>query len=148
MRKPLLLVFAAVLTLVGFAFAENWRRSSGPEIVADKSFINQTAQIDPTIYTPKADGTYRISLYVEMFGADNQTYLTSLVHWTDDVGFISRKTSTNPNMGCAFSGPVARCFEVGIVHAKADTRISWDFQNVRVSSGGTYNAYVVLERLN
>jgi hypothetical protein len=147
MRKPMLLLFAMAFVLVVLAFAENRHASCGAEIVADKSFTNQTTPFSSTIYTPTADGTYRISLYVEMFGADNQTFLTSAVFWTDDVGLVGPTVTTNPPLACGFAPPVSRCDVVGIIHAKANTPISVNIVQMNLSPGGSYNAYVVLENL-
>jgi hypothetical protein len=86
-------------------------------------------------------------MYVEMFGANNNTNLSAFVLWTDGVGRITAINTTNPPLACGFSGPTARCDVVGTLQVKANTPIQVDFLNVTVSQGGSYNAYVVLERL-
>lgn len=85
-----------------------------------------------------------------MFGANNQTYLTSFINWTDDVGPVNHAptfATTNPPLACGFAPAVARCQEVGIIHAKANTAITLEVSQLSLSSGGSYNAYVVLESL-
>lgn len=149
MKKLFFVMLAVFVTLV-LGFAESAGSSYAPQIVAVKSFTKRTKPFSQTLYTPGAEGEgmYRISIYVEMFGATNTTYLTSVVTWTDDVGSVTLTNQPNPPLECGFTGLVARCDVVGIVRAEANTPIRIDFANMVLSQGGSYNAYVVLERLD
>jgi hypothetical protein len=151
MRKLLLVLVATAFAFVVFAFAENKHVSCDDEIVADKSFINLTTPSTTpatfTIYTPPADGTFRISIYAEMFGANDQTFWTSFVGWTDDVGAITiTAPPLDPAVTCNIAAPFSRCQVTGVIHAKAHTPITL-FEGGSFSPGGSVNAYVVLEHL-
>ena len=87
MRKTLWL---ALILMAVTSFAQDAQRATtivNPTIVATVALTSQTANISKTaLYTPTADGVFRISAYMTMVvsGATGAWWLTG--YWNDDGG--------------------------------------------------------------
>lgn len=107
-----------------------------PSIVAKQSFVSQTSSLgSTTIFTPSADGLFRISAYLERSSA---SFVSCTASWTDDYTSRSAIVAEVDSNG----------FQAGVgtiaIRAKSGDAIS-----VSTSYAGTdaYDLYVVIEQL-
>jgi hypothetical protein len=144
--------FAVAVVLVGvfaLGFAANKSSTSflGPRVVATVNLVNQTADIPvTTIFTPPITGLYRVSTYMTMT-VSGHGYLT--LNWTDNAGVESAIVSTTQNSSpppydyCNYDN--VPCSPTTFI-AKAGTPVSYSTQGFG-SGSGTYEVYIVIERL-
>jgi len=65
--KKLAIAFVLLLACAWFALADNPHIPRGPVIIAEASFLNQTADLpETTVFTPATTGMYRVSVYFEI----------------------------------------------------------------------------------
>ncbi|SRR6266478_6369073 len=115
-----------------------------PQIVADQSFLNQTAAIPQTSILPaSATGEYRISFY----GATANTSVSSAVNvtlfWTDEFGVHNNKQSlvAPVNIG----NPITYLAGVNFfVHALIGTDLA--FSTELTLGSITYDLYLKVEQ--
>lgn len=123
--------------------------SIGPTIVAKIRRPKQTDQIPTTtIFTPTADGMFRISVYTTMV-VPGSGY-SVIVYWTDNAGpeiaNVGGTTSGSYGTGsyCVSAAGPPPCGT--IIFAKGGTPVSYSTSGDS-NGGGTYDLYVVVERL-
>ena len=153
MRKTLWLT---LILMTVPSFSQDAQRATtivNPTIVATVALTSQTANISKTaLYTPTADGVFRISAYMTMVvaGSTGAWWLTG--YWNDDAGaektliYKVNATSKAPGASCnsadgTFCGP-----SVFVVNGKAGTPISYDV-GAHAGATGTYDVFVVVEQL-
>ena len=115
-----------------------------PEIVAQKSFIAQMASISPTtVFTPASTGIFRVTGYLEQSNTAEGYSPEVFVSWTGD--FASYQDQVNG--GLSYSGSAAAVtLNLLVVHGAANQPIQIS-TSVNPSEQGTYNLYVVVEKL-
>ncbi len=96
MKRILLIITAMAAMSIG-AFAQC---ATFPCVVATTTLTHQTHAISPTVlYTPTAEGTFRVNLYMSATNAGTDQGLWELVlRWTDSVGEKHALFGT-PHMG-------------------------------------------------
>lgn len=106
-------------------------------IVATQTFSSKTAALASTaVFTPTADGVFRVSLVLEAVVAGT---VAANVSWTD--GFNAQGVGSVASLDGA--GNVITHTQAVAIRAKSGTSISV----ATVYTGGTYNLYVVVEQL-
>lgn len=87
--KRFLIVIGLMVAAAALSRADN---PHGPTIVADTSFLSQTASIGTTtLFTPSADGNYEVLVYIRSH-ATIPTMVSTMdatLSWTDEVGALS-----------------------------------------------------------
>ncbi len=81
------LIITIALLLSAFSLAGN--AQIFPTVVATVKLTNQTAGIPKTtLFTPTADGMFRVSVYMVniMDGGTTASYWATAIGWTDDIG--------------------------------------------------------------
>ena len=153
MRKTLWLTL--ILMAVN-SFAQDAQRTTtivNPAIVATVALTSQTANISKTaLYTPTADGVFRISAYMTMVvpGSTGSWWLTA--YWVDDAGaeqtviYKINSHSKSPTNSCNAAGGTACGSSVFVVDGKAGLPISYDV-GAHAGATGTYDVFVVVEQL-
>lgn len=148
-----------LLTLVLMAvtsFAQDTQRTpptGSPSIVATVALASQTANISKTaLYTPTADGVFRISAYMTMVTPNGAGAWWLTAYWDDDAGaqktliYKLNSNSKSPSASCnsadgTFCGP-----SVYVVDGKAGMPISYDV-GAHAGAAGTYDVFIVVEQL-
>jgi hypothetical protein len=147
--KRILLMIAAIPTMSVGAFAQC---ASFPCVVATASVTNNTTGIDPTtLYTPPAEGTFRVSVYMSTTGGGGN----SPAQWFTFVRWVDRLSARNAHVGVlpnSTSSSVGTTGVVGgsiVVHDMAGQPLEY-----RVGAGGfryqlshAYDLYIVVEQL-
>src|SRR5215472_7408412 len=141
------------------SFAQDAQRATtivNPTIVATVALTSQTANISKTaLYTPTADGVFRISAYMTMVvpgGSSSMSAWMLTAYWDDDAGAqkngIYKVNSQNKSPGAScnsesgtYCGP-----SVFILDGKAGLPISYDV-GAHVGAKGTYDVFIVVEQL-
>ena len=153
MHKMLLPI---LVLMVVTSFAQNAERTAptgGANIVATVSLTSQTANISKTaLYTPTADGVFRISAYMTMVvpGSTGAWWLTG--YWDDDAGaeksliYKLNATSKSPSASCNTATGTACTSSVFVVDGKAGMPISYDV-GAHAGATGTYDVFIVVEQL-
>jgi hypothetical protein len=129
---------------------------TAPIRVTNLSFLSQTAALPTTtLYTPQADGNYRVSIYaVSLNGFASNFSLYFQMNWTDDfgsAGICSGSGGGESNGGtindtCNIFPTFATAgYRDVTLHAKANTPITLGTQFG--SAAYTYNLYIVVEQL-
>jgi len=137
------------------SFAQNAGRSTtaGPTIVATVALTSQTANISTTgLYTPTADGVFRISAYMTMVvpGSTGSWWLTA--YWDDDAGaqqnviYKINAHTKSPSASCNAAGGTACGSSVFVIDGKAGMPISYDV-GAHAGATGTYDVFIVVEQL-
>jgi hypothetical protein len=145
----------AILLLPTFTFAQEAKPTSAPvplttpQIVAKGKLRNQTANIPiTTIFTPSADGFYRLSAYstetIPVVGSQN--YWNFSVYWTDDGG-SQVNGPMSQEVGGGYGSDGYPSGTVCVFDAKAGQAISFSMSLSDGTDGGTYSLYYTLERL-
>jgi len=131
-------IAAVALVLAGTCFAESPRQV---EVVAEVSLTNQTGLLAGTLYTPKATGMFRASLYLQCTQGDPQDVqgITMTLEWFDDVG--SERFAFN----IADSEKGAPTSQTFLIKGQAGMPIDWNI-SVR-GSNAIYEVYLALERI-
>ena len=112
------------------------------QIVAKQSWIGRSSALgSTTIYTPAADGLYRVSAYLEV--ASGTPSVTANIGYTDDHHTPS---STYYSLGTFSSGEYNNggTFQAYTFRAKSGDAIS---VSTTYGSTGSFDFYVVLELL-
>ncbi len=115
--------------------------ASVPRIVANESFLNQTSAISPTsIFTPDADGNYRISAYIDFpsnaLGVG--TEIDASITFTDDFG--SRQFDIEGTPGGSGSA-------VRTARLTASNPVQVSTAYTGSPSPNNYNLFIVVEEL-
>jgi len=115
-----------------------------PQIVADQSFLNQTAAIPQTsVLSASSTGEYRVSFY----GTTNNTSISSAVNlvlsWTDEFGSHSH---TDEVIAPVNTGNPTNAIATNIyfIHALVGTDLS--FSTSLTNGAITYDLYVKVEQ--
>jgi len=153
MKKHFTAILAVALLSVVFLRADNPHVPRGATIVADVSVSGQTSAQSITLFTPTADATFRVSIYMEMFGTtSNTTFLDALMSWTDDLVF-EHFNGTPPTgapgiVACSIGTNQAVCSSTNVIRAKSGDPISLDIgtNGFALPSGGSYTAYALVEQ--
>jgi hypothetical protein len=148
-----------LLTLILMAvtsFAQDTQRTpptGSASIVATVALTSQTANIPKTaLYTPTADGVFRISAYMTMVisGSTGSWWLTA--YWNDDGGaeqtaiYKINSHSKSPTNSCNAAGGTACGSSVFVIDGKAGMPISYDV-GAHAGAAGTYDVFIVVEQL-
>lgn len=145
--------FLAVLLLMFGSTLLMWGQGVpyGTTVVASASWTAQTDGIASTsLYTPSADGNYRVSVWMETSNYINNCPLIEHAHisWTSDYGSY---TYPNSGYGPLQLYPLAYTYGSIVVRAKAGSAISFLVSLGDNCSPGPptqpYNVYVVVEKL-
>jgi hypothetical protein len=138
--KMFVAVLLFALLLVPCAFADNPHNAPrGPVIVAEQDFLNQTDWLPATtIFTPAADGLFRVSFYEEVtLGNPSNCFPSPTYAWVDASG----QQSTN-------GGQQTFARSDSTIHAKANTPITITIApNCGTAAPAPYNLFVVIEQL-
>jgi len=144
--------FAVLLLLVAatpFCFAQTF-----PTVVATVKVTNQTTAIPSTVlFTPTADGLFRITIYmVTTVPKTNGTQAdwSANVDWTDDAGnWLFVEVAVTPAYQKTNSNVFARTSDWPLTFwATAGTPISDSVQSGNGQAGGsTYEVFATLEQL-
>lgn len=134
--------FAVYGLLALFSICAPARRLPYPtQVVAKRSFLHQTAEITPTtIFTPSANGNYRIEVYVSIDASfpscKSGTEVSPVVLWTDE--FHPQYQTTAGALGCP-SGQGSVVFRV-----KGGTPIQISAGYGGGSSNDSYDMFVTV----
>lgn len=152
MRKIVASKFAILLLLVTvatFSVAQTF-----PAVVASAKVTNQTTPIPATVlYTPGADGLFRINVYmVTTVPKTNgtQAVWVANIDWTDDAGnWLFVEPADTPAYQLSNSNVFARTNDWPLVFwAKSGTPISYSVISSNGQAGGsTYEVFITLEQL-
>jgi len=152
LRAPLFLLLALTTLTFGQDTTHTSATAVSPRIVARVALTAQTAGIPTTpLYTPAADGLFRISVYATMSTAGSTGKWWVNTFWTDDGGAEENTAYQLPANGKA---PTASCNSVGsacgpsvwVVSDKAGVPLSYDVE-AHAGAAGTYDVYIVVEQL-
>ena len=158
--------FALVVLLLAFPFsllAQGSGQTKQPEVVAEFQVTEQSQALALTpVYTPKADGLYRISAYFEDVtpaGADAIGTSCFTVEWTDDSGRIRQFPSIYGLGGlfgenCIYLGQVINrepnaffVTAVFLIRAKAGTGVATE-TSFKIEKGvPQYSLYETIEQM-
>jgi hypothetical protein len=144
MKKLISLGSILLCSCVAMLMAENpstIRRL--PSVVAQRSFIGQTTAIPPTtLFTPCSKGIYRVTVSIEQSNTAGGYGPEAFLSWTGDFASYQEQV----NGGNVYSGKAAaNSFELTI-HSAAGQPIQLNTV-VNANEQGTYNLYVVVEKL-
>lgn len=152
MRKLVASRFAILLlfvTVAPFTFAQTF-----PAVVASVKVTNQTTPIPATVlFTPSADGLFRVSVYmVTTVPKTNgtQAVWVSNIDWTDDAGnWLFVEPADTPAYALSNSNVFGRTNDWPLnFWAKAGTPISYSVISSNGQAGGsTYEVFITLEQL-
>jgi len=145
-----------MITVLGLLIGVGLAQVKGPTVIARLSLKNQTVPIPTTtIFIPKADGLYRLSVYMTVTTADltSSSFWSANVNWTDEAG-AEQKTmllygisySSPPNAAFitndgSLSGPVIT------MQAKADTPVTFCVTQNGSTDNSAYAVFIAAERL-
>jgi hypothetical protein len=141
--KRLIILGSVLCSFVSMLMADGPVEHS-PIILAQKSFVAATASISPvTVFTPSSTGTFRVTGYVEQSNTTDGYGPEVFVLWTGDFGSYQQQV----NGGLSYSGAAAAAtLQLLTVHSAANQPIQIS-TTVNPNEQGTYNLYVVVERL-
>ena len=148
--KNRLFLISAVLFLLGTA-SFSQAVFVGPTVVAKSSFIAQTTELLPTdIFTPPADGDFRVSVYIETPDTVLQPSVCAVIDWTDDTRRHLGGVQASAQPGPAINGNFGT--ETKVLRVKGNTAITVSVPNAapsgcRVPVGG-YSLFITVEELN
>ena len=133
--------FAVYGLLALFSICAFGRRLPYPaQVVAKRSFLHQTAEITPTtIFTPSANGNYRIEVYVSIDASPScksDTEVSPDVYWTDE--FRSKDETAGGAVGC---GPGQGSL---VFHVKGGTPIQISAGYGGGTSNDSYDMFVTV----
>ncbi|HXP82566.1 MAG TPA: hypothetical protein VN976_21890 [Verrucomicrobiae bacterium] len=118
-----------------------------PVIKANVEYQNQTSTIPATaLFTPPADGTYRISAYMDWMPGDNVWAENFNLSWTDDFQAYCSGCATQVSFGTGIGGYNGFAGVASVARVKANTPISFDVESIS-GTPGPYNLYIVIEKL-
>lgn len=121
-----------------------------PMVVAAQSFLNRTASIAATtLYTPSADGTFRVSVYSEITTTSGGG--CPLLSWVDDFNTHTNQSLVQVDGGGACinsggSGTPNYGWATWIVRATSGNAISFSFPG-STTTPVVYSIYVTVEQL-
>jgi hypothetical protein len=138
--KKLLLLAAVVSTMMSIgAFAQC---ATFPCVVATTTLVHQTHAISPTVvYTPTAEGTFRISVYTSATnGGTGQGQWDIVFRWVDRLG--------GKNSGLGAFRQIANSANI-VVHDMAGQPLEYrTFASPeRSQAPRAYDLYIVVEQL-
>jgi hypothetical protein len=139
MKRYLVALFLFGLSVSGFAHAQC---AAFPCVVASVSLPNQSQAIPNTpIFTPTANGIFRINAYATASKGNNQSAQWVVYFgWTDDLG--ARKSTTT-----AYENSSNAPNTTFIVQDVAGLPLSYQTKPSGNVSGATYNLNIVVEQL-
>jgi hypothetical protein len=146
MNKALALAVVMLVALtIGFAMNQP-STFLGPRVVATANLTNQTNSIPTTmIFRPPVNGVYRASVYMSQITPGNGTNV--MLDWTDNAGeeiALVGNTQNSPAPPTAYCTSGSNTLPCGTTFfAKAGTPVSYWTQ----ATGGTYDLFIVIERL-
>jgi hypothetical protein len=145
MKQLVTLAILLSLTSLGFAQARNARGETTtcatlPCEVASVSVTAQTTTVPlTTLFTPSADGLFRISVYMSSSPSAGSTWAYALF-WTDDIkARNSGRQQLSPGVFSSLSVPVR-----GLAGQPLSYSISAGASN---PPGATYNLSITVEQL-
>jgi hypothetical protein len=114
-----------------------------PILVADKSFIGETGSIPPTtLFAPCSTGTFKVSFYIEQSNTAGGFGPEAFLSWAGD--FDSYFTQVNG--GKIATGSAAANTGELTIRGAAGQPIQLQ-TTMNPAEQGTYNMYVVMEKL-
>jgi len=144
MKHLVALAILLGLSSVGFAQTANARGNTTcaalPCVVASVSLTNQTTTVTlATLFTPAADGLYRISVYMSTSPTKGSTWAYALL-WTDDnKARNSGRQQLSPGAFSSFNAPV---------RSLAGQSMSYSISaGQSIPPGASYNVFITVEQL-
>lgn len=115
-----------------------------PQIVAKQSWLSQSSALAATtIYTPSADGLFRVSAYIEVSSGSTRAPSAQMT-WTDDHA-AQNNSGLLGGVDVAGNWTINGSFATRAFRATSGNPIQI---STSLSAGtGTYDLYVVIEQL-
>ena len=114
----------------------------GPVVVAEQTFSGQTSDLSATtVYTPTADGNFRVSAYIEPSATGRSITTYSYTNWTDDVA--SGQQCYPAILSAANTFGSGQCY----IHALNGDPITIATNSTSVPPGQSYTLMVVVEKI-
>jgi hypothetical protein len=149
MKRALLLLLAvSCFATVSRSQSDAAGLSKSPNIISYFQLVGSPSLLQSKVlFTPSADGLFRVSTYVETITASNNDYsLCGFVNWTDDSANsqpekASLSTCIDTGGGSFYAGQ-----GVTIIRAKGGTPVTIDTTLSGPAPGFSYSIFVVVEQ--
>jgi hypothetical protein len=113
-----------------------------PKIESSSSFTGQTSALaTTTIFTPAADGLYRVNIYMSVTAGMSIPSVTAHLKWTDNGG----AAQNNNQIQAAGVSPCSAATQSLPIFAKSGTNIT--IETSGLSGSPTYDLLVSVESL-
>ena len=145
MKRLSLLAAVTLFAMLPLAVSRAQGVGGSPVIVAKQTFADNTGGLSETLFTPTDNGTFRVSLYVEVFDVDGNSAVFASLTWTDDGG-AKPVPGVDPPLGADAS---ASSYGQGVfvVHNLANDPISLHVNSPTLPAGASYTIKAVVEQI-